>query len=228
MSSVIEIGVYGLNEELMGKLKECCSKVFFRRNITYSFTQIGMDAYEEKDYDLIFVKIENIIGKFTDQILKYHGKVKALVVAIAESIESLLYAFKIDSYRAFLDRSEPEEICEIINGAIDNIFSHEKICIRTREEQKMIPIDEILYIEAIGDASVLLTEKEQLYTSKPLKYWEDLLEGKSFYRCHKSYIISLNNIKGYEDGNVIFESKYGTHNVMVAVRKRAELKRLAQ
>lgn len=227
MGNVIEIGVYGLNESLVDRVEACCNEVFFKRNIGYRLNIINPESFEEKHYDILFVKIENVMEKLADKVKKFADRIKGLIVAIADTIESLLFAFKINTYRAFLDKSSNDEICDILNGAIDNMFQNEKVCIKTKEQKKMMPLKEILYVEAIGDGSVVVTEKEQIYTTKSLKYWQEKFANKNFYRCHKSFLIALKNIKDFKNDVVIFESVSGKHNVMVSVRKRAELKRLA-
>jgi len=62
---------------------------------------------------------------------------------------------------------------------------------------RFIEVEEIVYLEAEGAyTNVYMKDGKQVFVSKRLKYFEDLLQSwKSFYRSHRSFIININCIK---------------------------------
>jgi len=65
------------------------------------------------------------------------------------------------------------------------------------KDGKLIPLSprDILYLEADGKKTVLVT-KNAIYTTKyTLNEWEELHADYSFYRTHRSYIVNINRIE---------------------------------
>ncbi|MCX2575225.1 LytR/AlgR family response regulator transcription factor [Pedobacter sandarakinus] len=67
---------------------------------------------------------------------------------------------------------------------------------------KMIDVDEIIYIEADSNYSVVhLANEDKITVSKVLREFEELLPSDQFVRVHKSSIINLNHLKEYNSKN---------------------------
>lgn len=72
------------------------------------------------------------------------------------------------------------------------------IVISEKNNQFIIPIKEILAIEAQESYSIIYTENRKYLISKNLKHFEILLESvPKFFRTHKSWIINTEHIKSY-------------------------------
>jgi DNA-binding LytR/AlgR family response regulator len=65
-----------------------------------------------------------------------------------------------------------------------------------------VKIDDILYIEGLGDYIKLYLTDKKLVTNLSMKKLESLLPPEQFYRIHKSFIISLDKIESIE-GNMV-------------------------
>jgi len=67
---------------------------------------------------------------------------------------------------------------------------------------KMIDVDDIIYIEADSNYSIVhLSTQEKITVSKVLREFEELLPTDQFVRIHKSNIINLNHLKEYNSKN---------------------------
>jgi len=62
--------------------------------------------------------------------------------------------------------------------------------------------NEIMYVEAMQNYSIIQTIKGKLTTLTSLKRMEELLPKKSFVRVHKSYIIALDRVESIEGNQV--------------------------
>ena len=58
---------------------------------------------------------------------------------------------------------------------------------------RRVPLAEILYLESFGHTTVLHTAQGDLESRKGIQSWEDCLPD-SFFRLHRSYLISLDHV----------------------------------
>ena len=58
-------------------------------------------------------------------------------------------------------------------------------------------LDDIMYIESMKDYIKLFTSEGTLITKQSISSVEEMLPEKEFARVHRSYIVSLNNIKSF-------------------------------
>lgn len=78
-----------------------------------------------------------------------------------------------------------------------------RIAISHTKGVKVIEDDNIAYIEASGNCSMIyFKDKTRYLDTRTLKVYEGILNTDKFYRIHKSYIINMDMIKEYisEDG----------------------------
>lgn len=85
---------------------------------------------------------------------------------------------------------------------------------------KKITIDDILYLEAMGDYVKLHTGQRFHVIHSTLKALEEKLPGK-FMRVHRSYIVALNKIDSIEEGVIYI----GDHKIPVAEAYRSLLQK---
>jgi len=83
-------------------------------------------------------------------------------------------------------------------------FERAKDFIFIKSDKKTIKVDlnEIYYIEGLGDYIKLYTRTKKFVTNLSMKKIESLLPTESFYRIHKSFIISVSKIESIE-GNTV-------------------------
>jgi DNA-binding LytR/AlgR family response regulator len=65
---------------------------------------------------------------------------------------------------------------------------------------------DILWAEAMGDYSVLYTEKDKFILHCTLKAVEKKLPAQAYMRVHRSFIVKIDSIEKVED-NVIFSHR---------------------
>ena len=86
----------------------------------------------------------------------------------------------------------------------------EKLSISTMEGFSLIRLNEILYLEADGNYTVMhLTNGKKVVSTKNLGYFEKILMHEPFLRIHNSRIVNLTKVVRYlraENGYVILET----------------------
>lgn len=98
----------------------------------------------------------------------------------------------IDKVQDILSRNEEE----ITAAADDYLF------IRDNNMLKKLRLEEILWIEAMGDYVKIRTQSQWHIVHTTLKAVEEKLNSARLMRVHRSYIISLDKIDSIEDGAV--------------------------
>ena len=68
---------------------------------------------------------------------------------------------------------------------------------RIDQKMKKVMLDDIMYIESMKDYIKLFTSEGTLITKQSISSVEEMLPVKEFARVHRSYIVSLNNIKSF-------------------------------
>lgn len=76
------------------------------------------------------------------------------------------------------------------------------IFVKANKKNYKVDIDDIYYIEALGDYIKIHTSSNVLVTYQSMKKIEAILPSNIFVRIHKSYIVSVNKIKSVE-GNMV-------------------------
>ncbi len=137
------------------------------------------------------------------------------------------YRLLIEAINKFKTKQKIELKQQRLELLLENINNNpqqfNRIAIPNLSGFKLINISDIIYCEGDGNYTKLfLLNGEQLLSSKTLKYFDEILPVKTFYRIHKSYLININLIDTYHrnDGNYVTMKNKIT--LEVSERKRKE------
>ncbi|MDG1331046.1 MAG: response regulator [Crocinitomicaceae bacterium] len=75
---------------------------------------------------------------------------------------------------------------------------HLRIVIKDKNAIKIIPIQDVTYLEAYDDYVKVHIEVKTYLKKKTLTYYEKTLDRRQFVRIHRSYILNLNELTGIE------------------------------
>jgi len=70
--------------------------------------------------------------------------------------------------------------------------------VQKSEKLYNLPIDDIVYLEASGDYTIITTKNDQFVSSSGIGRLEELMNPDTFIRVHRSTIINLNYLKEIE------------------------------
>jgi hypothetical protein len=74
----------------------------------------------------------------------------------------------------------------------------ERITVRNGAKIKIIPIEEILFLQADGDYVAIHTAEGHWLKEQTMKYTEEMLPVNRFIRIHRSYIVNITHISRIE------------------------------
>ena len=76
-----------------------------------------------------------------------------------------------------------------------------KLCIPTFKGFLVLRLEDIVVCEAEKNYTIIhLRNKKPFIVAKPLLEYEKLLEGSSFLRVHRTYLINLQHVNEYQRG----------------------------
>lgn len=73
-----------------------------------------------------------------------------------------------------------------------------RIVVKEAGNIRIVPVNEIHYMEAYDDYVKIFTAKEMLLKKKTMNFYEQTLDANQFVRVHRSYLIQINQITKIE------------------------------
>ena len=121
-----------------------------------------------------------------DYLLKPYSKermVQAVQKALAQNISAERSAAKVQDLVKTLE-SNPEYL--------------QRIAVKSRHKVSVIPVDDIIFLEAEGDYVMIHTAESKHLKEKTMKYFETHLDPERFIRVHRSSIVNADFIHRLE------------------------------
>lgn len=162
----------------------------------------GKALMENEKPDLLFLDIE-LGGETGFEFLDSFDYEKVLVCFVTGYDQ---YAIRAIKYRAFDYLLKPVDISElkkVLNEAhrlkIKEPEQNSSITINEGQKTNVIDLNEIMWIEADSSYTIInLTSGKKIVSNKSLSYFDLALPENIFHRTHKSFIVSLLQIKEVE------------------------------
>lgn len=82
---------------------------------------------------------------------------------------------------------------QLLEAAASNA-QHERIVVKTGTKVKIIPVADVLYLEADDDYVSIHTAEGSFLKNKTMSFFEQTLDPGKFVRVHRSYIVSVQEI----------------------------------
>ena len=189
-----------------------------------------MDAYNylnSGQVDLMFLDIE-MPGMTGIELTKKLGNKKSLIIFTTAKTDYAVEAFELNvvdylvkpvSLSRFLQAVEKAKEAFDSNKQEVKIEAQEFVFVKDNGILKKLNVDDILYLEAMGDYVKVHTAQKFHVLHSTLKSIEEKLPPNKFLRIHRSYIVSLQKIDFIQDGII----NIGKANIPVAETYRSAL-----
>jgi two-component system LytT family response regulator len=199
------------------QLKRHCEQI----GAIYSFSNPikALEEIESLSPDLVFLDIEMPeLNGF--QLLEKLMPITFKVVFTTAYNEFAIKAFRFSALDYLVKPIDVNDLIEAVNKAAvklnpsDEQLNHfqrqmnservNKIAVSSLSGVVFINLDDILYIEASSNYSILvLLDGEKVIVSKTLKDVQEILENRNFFRIHRQYIINLNKVKYFNKNDCL-------------------------
>ena len=159
--------------------------------------------------DILFLDIQmkGMDGLKTARKLRA-GKFRGFLIFITVLKEMVFQSFEVEPYDYLVkpvDEKQFEKTMERLYASMQN-NGEDSLLVQKGYEGRIILKDEIVFCEVI-DRKIYLN----LASGEVVDYYERIenLEtklGSHFFRCHRSYLISLEHLKGYKSGTAYMDN----------------------
>lgn len=162
-----------------------------------------------ESFDIIFLDIimQDLDGMKTAQIFRKKASDKILIF-VSSSREYVFEAYDVEAFQYLLKPVDDRKLKSVLKKAVHKteIRSQEFIIVSRERQKKKLFLDDIYYFEIKG-RMVDVHGPEGIFTYyEQIRELENKLRDKGFFRCHKSYLINLKYVDGYNRQEVILEN----------------------
>jgi two-component system LytT family response regulator len=172
----------------------------------------GLKAIQEHQPDLLFLDIQMPkINGFEMLELLDHPPAVIFTTAFDEyairafdnhAVDYLLKPFSkerfdkaIAKWKAmFAQKDTAPALKDMIESAANSPLQRERIVVKSGSSIIVIPVDDIIYLEAADDFVKIHTRKGQWLKNKTMAHFEQQLDANRFIRVHRSYIVNISEI----------------------------------
>jgi len=120
-------------------------------------------------------------------------------------------AYLVKPYNSFDLQTTIELALENHNKAQEEEASqyivNDTIFVRGRNRFEKVKIADIRYMEAAGNYTDIVTDQNKYVVTAKLGHLEKHLKEAHFFRCHRSFIINLKEVDGFDDANVYMQEE---------------------
>jgi DNA-binding LytR/AlgR family response regulator len=191
----------------------------------------AMEAYNhlgDKDIDLLLLDIE-MPGMTGLELTKKLGNKSPLIIFTTGNAGYAVEAFELNVVDYLVKPVSPARFIQAVEKAREAAESprvevraspeHDFVFVKDNGVLKKINVEDILYLEAMGDYVKVYTGQRFHVLHATLKSIEEKLPPAKFVRVHRSYIVSLGKIDFIQDGAI----SIGKSSVPIADTYRTQL-----
>lgn len=221
-----------LLDQLM--LKELAVSFPFLEHIgSFSTPLEGITAIKALKPDLVFLDIE-MPGMSGVEMLRLVRQLVPIAVFITSHPEFALDGFQLSAFDYILKPLDVERFSQTAHRlqdywamkqkalAYEVLIEKESLVIKEGYNQIKLPLQEIIYLEAMQDYTKVVTEKKSYLTLTTLTGLLEHVASEKIMRVHRSYAVALQKISRIM-GNQIF---CGEHLIPVGKTFRTEVQQL--
>ena len=205
------------NQNILNKFSKMLDVIFVNNELDAKVslaTQNPEDVLKYVKNDSVDVLILDIDLKSDLSGIDIANKVRAInkkvyIIFATAHLEYLILAYK---YKTFDYLPKPISI-ENLEATVLRLFNDinfsnmKKNFLAINNKNTMIKVDSILYIEKEATKLIIKTENAQYGIYSSFNKIKDTLPS-NFIRCHKSYIVNINNIESIENNIIFFDKNH--------------------
>jgi two-component system, LytTR family, response regulator len=102
------------------------------------------------------------------------------------------------AYERFGKEKPRNEIKNLTQHVAETIELLDRVVVKTGSKIKVIPVDDILYIETQDDYVMIYTLESKYLKQQTMRYFEQHLHNGKFSRIHRSFLVNIDTIKQLE------------------------------
>ena len=195
----------------------------------------GLKAIQELKPDLVFLDVQmpKLTGLELLELLDQppliifstaydHYAIKAFEMNAVDyllkpySKERLIQAVQKAFAQAGTGEKSTTRVQNLVKTLEENTEYLQRIAVKSRHKVSVIPVNDVIYLEAEGDYVMIHTKDNKHLKEKTMKYFETHLDPERFIRVHRSSIVNADHIHRLE--------LYDKENYVVILKNNVSVK----
>ena len=170
----------------------------------------ALDTLDNVQIDLLLLDIE-MPGMTGLDLTKKLGNSRPLIIFTTAKTDYAVEAFELNVVDYLVKPIALPRFKQAIDKAVETIESNKEemkveeqafVFVKDNGVLKRIAIDDILFLEAMGDYVKVHTPQKFHVVHATLKSIEEKLPASKFLRVHRSYIVAINKIDYIQEGTI--------------------------
>ena len=198
----------------LNRLSKLLENIFMKNNID---AQVGLASttptevltyVKENNVDVLFLDInlnDKLNGCDVANIIRKNNK-NVYIIFLTGHLEYILQAYKYKTFDYLPKPIVEERLEETVLRLIEDMSISHLNFIKINNDKTLINADEINYIKKDGMKLLFCSDRKTYETYSSFSKYEDCLP-ENFIRCHKSYIVNINNVTEFKPNQNILELK---------------------
>ena len=164
----------------------------------------------QNDFDISFLDVE--MGEISGMDVanhirqKEHGSTRSIIIFVTGYEKYMNRAFDVSAFHYLLKPIDEEKFRNVFGRALNELYAAEErakryILVRNSGTQQKVYIKDIYYIESANKKVIIHTKTGILNSYGKMDEWEQMT-GSSFYRCHRCYLVNMEQIVSYNAGTI--------------------------
>lgn len=189
------------------------SSILTQSGINYTIKKFfsGQELLDSREsFDIIFldIRMPKISGMDSAKKIREQGR-QSLIIFITAAREYVFDAFDVAAFQYLVKPIQTEKLKNILAKAIKKLQNDtvaDFLMITSNRETKKVSLKDILYIESTGRIAKIHCHFGTLETYSQIGILEENLSEKSFFRCHKCFLVNLNYIDAFTKTEIRLEN----------------------
>lgn len=170
----------------------------------------GLKAIQQHQPDLLFLDVQmpkingfemlELVENLPSVIFTTAFEEHAIRAFEVNAVDYLLKPFSKERFdkalQKWLDKSEAarKETAQVLDTAAASPMQSNRVVVKLNGKIKIIPVQDIHYLEAADDYVKIVTEEGSFLKNKTMSFFEQLLDVGQFSRVHRSYMLNVNQV----------------------------------
>jgi len=183
---------------------------------------------ETEPVDLVFLDVE-MPGMTGIELVK-NLKKRPIIILVTSKKDYAVEAFELNvadylikpvtlsRFMAAVDRAK--EINDSKGGKVEiSEKDQDYIFVRSNSALTKIKLEDIIYIQALGDYVKIFTHTKHNLVHSTLKHIEEKLPADQFFRLHRSYLVAIGHIDKVEENTAYIDK----HHIPIGEQYKKDL-----
>ncbi|SNS92537.1 two component transcriptional regulator, LytTR family [Anaerovirgula multivorans] len=205
---MISIAICDDEDYMLNELQQKISTYMDTNELLYSiqlFNSSESLLYKKSHFDIIFldIQMDRVNGMEAAKQIRKKDE-KCFIIFITVLKEMVFEAFEVGASNYLIKPLADDKLSRTLDRIIKQLSDAEcqYIIIHKGQAYWQIKISDIYYCEVIKRKIYIHLKNEIMDYYDSIESLEKTLPT-NFFRCHRSYLINLNYVKGYENSNAI-------------------------